>query len=93
MKQAKKLTIFEYELPIKLEKQKEGGYVAICPIWSACYAQGETIEETVNEISSVATSLIELYKEEEMKIPLKLIKSSQKAESSLSLTFPVIVSN
>lgn len=80
--------VFEYELPIKIEPQKEGGYVVICQKWSACYAQGDTIDEAVLEITAVAQSLIELYKEEGLKIPLKVQK--EKGVTNL-LTVPVIV--
>lgn len=70
MKKHKKLTIAEYELPIVIKEEKEGGYVATCPLWVDCYAQGESVEEAINEISYVAFSLIKLYKEEEARIPL-----------------------
>lgn len=64
--------VAQYDLPIKIEPQKGGGYLAFCPIWSDCYAQGDTIDEAVLEITSVAQSLIDLYKEEDLKIPLKV---------------------
>lgn len=84
MKQA----VFEYELPIEVESQSEGGFVAKCPIWPACYAQGETFDEAVLEITAVAQSLIELSKEEGLDIPLKL---RQERTSIDPLTVPVIV--
>lgn len=86
LKQTKKVS--EYELPIKIEPQKEGGYVVVCPKWSDCYAQGDTVDEAVLEITAVAQSLIELYKEEGFKIPLKVQKEKGVANP---LTVPVIV--
>jgi len=86
MKQ-KTLEIFEYELPVKIEKDKYGGYVASSPKWKDCYAQGDTIDEVVSEITGVAASLIELYKEEDLKVPLK--SSSKK---SFVFNIPVITS-
>lgn len=86
LKQTKKVS--EYELSIKIQPQKEGGYVVICPEWSACYAQGDTVDEAVLEITAVAQSLIELYKEEGLKIPLK--KQREKGVAN-PLTVPVIV--
>lgn len=80
--------VSQYELPVKIEPQEEGGFVATCPVWQDCYAQGETIDETVLEITAVAQSLIELYREEEKKIPLKLQKQR---DISDSLNIPVIV--
>ncbi len=64
MRNKKILTIHEYELPVTLEKAAEGGFIAQCTRWRDCYAQGETIEEAINELTSVASSLIELYREE-----------------------------
>ena len=63
--------VLEYELPIQIRPQKDGGFVVTCPVWSDCYAQGDTLDEAVLEITAVAQSLIELYKEEGLKIPLK----------------------
>ncbi len=80
--------VSEYELPIKIVPQKEGGYVVICPKWSDCYAQGDTVDEAVLEVTAVAQSLIELYKEEGLKIPLK--KQKEKGVAN-SFTVPVIV--
>lgn len=93
MKNAKTLTIQEYELPILIKEQPEGGFLASCPKWQDCYAQADTIEEAINEISYVASSLIELYKEEELPIPLKLKKTSQKSALNLTFKFPLVVSN
>lgn len=62
--------VLEYELPIKIESQKEGGYLAKCPIWVNCYAQGDTMDEVILEITAVAQSLIDIYKEDGLKIPL-----------------------
>lgn len=86
LKQTKKVS--EYELPIKIVPQKEGGYVVICSKWADCYAQGDTINEAVLEITAVAQSLIELYKEEGLRIPLN--KQKEKGTTSF-FTVPVIV--
>lgn len=88
----KTLNIQEYELPITINEEKEGGFIASCPLWKDCYAQGETIEEAINEISYVASSLIELYQEEDLKIPLKLKKTEKNQGKGFSLKFPLIVS-
>ncbi len=78
---------FEYELPIEVETQKVG-FVVRCPIWKDCYAQGDTLDEAILEVTAVAQSLIELYKEEDLKIPLKIQKTSS-VDSPISI--PVIV--
>ncbi|HBL51628.1 MAG: hypothetical protein A3D24_00800 [Candidatus Blackburnbacteria bacterium RIFCSPHIGHO2_02_FULL_39_13] len=81
--------ISEYELPLKIEPQKKGGYVVVCTKWSDCYAQGDSIDEAILEVTAVAQSLIELYEEEGLKIPLKL----QNRKGKSSLTVPVIVAS
>jgi len=92
MSNNKSLQIQEYELPITIGEEKEGGFTAICSTWQDCYAQGETVEDVINEISYVASSLIELYKEEDKKIPLKLKNTAQKESKGFSLNLPLIVS-
>jgi len=86
----KNLTIFEYELPVTVEKDKDG-YVATCPLWDACFAQGDTLEEAINEISYVASSLVELYKEDGLVIPLELKETKKQKSSSFSFNFPLII--
>lgn len=87
----KSLTISEFELPV-IFKEEDHSFIAKCPNWTDCYAQGDTLEEAINEISYVASSLIELYKEEGLKIPLKLKNTSNKSINNLSFTFPLIIS-
>lgn len=82
--------VSRYELPITIDSQKGGGLLASCAIWKDCYAQGETIDEAVLEIIAVAQSLIELYKEEGLKIPLKL-RDEKNLESPLLM--PIIVAS
>lgn len=90
--QKKTLNIQEYELPITIQEEKEGGFTAICSLWEDCYAQGDTIEEVINEISYVASSLVELYTEEDMEIPLRLKKTEKNQSRGLNLNIPLIVS-
>lgn len=88
LRQTKK--VLEYKLPVEIKPQKDGGFVAICPDWSDCYAQGDTVDEAILEITAVAQSLIELYKEERLGIPLKLQKENGLANL---FTIPVIVTS
>ena len=81
--------VLEYQLPIKVTSQKGGGFVITCPIWNDCYAQGDTIDEAILEITAVAQTLIEFNNEENKKMPLKPQK--KKGLDNLSQV-PVIVS-
>jgi len=80
--------VLEYELPVKIQPQN-GGYFAFCPKWKDCYAQGDTVEEALSEINLVAQTLIEIYQEEEMKIPLCMEESPLKVEEIINI--PVFV--
>ena len=92
MKDKKTLSIAEYELPVTIHME-DGVFIAQCPKWEDCYAQGNSLEEAINEISYVASSLIELYQEEDLKIPLNLKNYSEKPSNNIRFTFPLVVSN
>lgn len=88
----KTLQIHKYELPITVKREKDGHFIAQCNEWQDCYAQGDSVEQVMSEISNVATSLIQLYNEEDLSIPLKQVITTQKSKSSFKLNFPLIVS-
>ena len=83
--------IFEYELPIKVSKASSQ-FFAACPVWDDCYAQSDTVENVINEIVAVATSLIELYKEEDLEIPLERSPRARVIHQQTTVKVPVLVS-
>lgn len=80
--------VFEYELPVKVSKADEG-FFARCPVWPDCYAQGDTVENVINEIVAVAASLIELYKEEDLEVPLTRAPRAKVIHSQATVKVPV----
>lgn len=46
-----------YNYTVLLEKEQDGGYHAFCPVFKGCHSQGDTFEESVENI----TEAIELY--------------------------------
>jgi len=48
-----------YNFTAIIKKEDEGGFHAFCPALSGCHTQGETFEETVNNIEDA----IKLYLE------------------------------
>lgn len=80
--------VLEYELPVKIQSQN-GGYFAFCPLWKDCYAQGDTIEEAISEINLAAQTLIEIYQEERMEVPLVMEKSPLRIKEIINI--PVFV--
>jgi predicted RNase H-like HicB family nuclease len=59
--------------PIKytviLEPADEGGYVVSCPALPGCISQGDTLEETLENIKEAILLVIEVLQEEEEQIP------------------------
>ncbi len=79
----------QYCLPVEIKK--EGKYfLATCPVWKDCYAQGKTLDEATAEMIAVAASLIDLYNDEDLKIPLsKASKSAVPETNKFSFDVPV----
>ena len=55
--------------PVIIYPCEEGGYVAEIPSLKGCLAQGETIEETLNELEEVFQLWIETAKKNNDSIP------------------------
>jgi len=59
----------EYRFTILIEPCEEGGYFAMCPAFPGCHVEGETYEETLNEMRAAIDAFIEDYREENEPIP------------------------
>jgi len=46
-----------YNYTVLLEKEQDGGYHAFCSVLRGCHSQGDTVEESIENI----TEAIELY--------------------------------
>lgn len=77
--------VLEYILPVKVKPQKEG-YLAYSPAWEDCYAQGVSIEEAVSEINRAAQTLVEIYREEGMEIPLKSVEKDTQLTKTINVS-------
>ena len=55
--------------PFVIYPSQEGGYVAEIPALKGCLAQGETLEETLDELSAVAELWIESARHSGAKLP------------------------
>ena len=47
------------QLPVIVEKDEDGFYVAECPVLRSCYTQGKTIDEALHHIREVIALLLE----------------------------------
>jgi predicted RNase H-like HicB family nuclease len=83
-------TVKAFQLPIEITREGDH-FIAHCPRWKDCYAQGKSIDEATTEIIAVASSLIELYQEEELSIPLVQNKSST-TSAKISFDVPIFSS-
>jgi len=46
-------------LPILVEKDEDGFYVAECPVFEGCYSQGRTLDEALKNIRKVIHLVLE----------------------------------
>ena len=60
-----------YELQVVIELDEDGRYVAWCPALEACYTQGDTFEEAMENIQDVMTMCLEELREERKKVELR----------------------
>lgn len=59
----------EYKYTIILEREDEGGYHAFCPALPGCHTQGDTYDETLENIKDAIKLYIESLKAHKEPIP------------------------
>ncbi len=64
-------------MPLVIEKDSDGFYVAECPVFEGCYSQGATIDEAVKNIREVISLILEEKDEQ------KILKDYSPQEISL----------
>ena len=47
------------QLPLFVEKDKQGFYVVECPLFDGCYSQGKTLDEAIKNIREVIHLILE----------------------------------
>ena len=67
----RRLNLKKYSLQVVIEQDEDGIFIAECPALHACYAQGDTYEEAIENVKDVIAMCIEELKEEKKKINLK----------------------
>jgi predicted RNase H-like HicB family nuclease len=58
-----------YNYTVILEKESDGGYHASCPMLKGCHSQGDTFEETIDNITEAIELYIESLKADNQSIP------------------------
>lgn len=60
----KSLKILLY--PVAIEPCEEGGYFVSCPVLQGCHAEGETIEEAIDNLKDII-KIVSEYKQKHIK--------------------------
>jgi len=58
-----------YLLKVEVEPLEDGRYLAICPDFQGCHAEGDTVAEALENLEDVARIIIELCKEKDLPLP------------------------
>jgi predicted RNase H-like HicB family nuclease len=64
-----KIRTTTYKLPVVIEKDEDGFFVADCPELQGCHAQGKTIEEAITNIRDAIKLNLKVLKEERHELP------------------------
>jgi len=56
-------------IPVDIEPLEEGGYLAVCEAIQGCHAEGDTVDEALENLKDVARMLLELRKEDGLPPP------------------------
>ncbi len=59
----------EYSYTVIIEREEPGGFHAFCPALRGCHSQGETYEETLNNIKEAVQLYIESLKAHSEPVP------------------------
>ena len=68
---AKKSQAKVYHLQVVVEIDEDGRYVAWCPALKACYTQGDTYEEAMENVRDVIAMCLEELRDEKKTIDLR----------------------
>jgi antitoxin HicB len=61
-----------YKLPLVLEPQPEGGYVATCPLLPELITEGDTVQDALQNANDALAAIIEGLKELNKALPPSL---------------------
>jgi len=62
-------TVRFHNYKVIIEECEEGGFYAECPAFPGCHVEGETYEETINEMKEAVKNFIEDYSSRNEEIP------------------------
>lgn len=65
----KNMTKRKHEFQVIIEQVEAGSFVAECPALKACYTQGRTYEEVIENIKDVIARCLEGFRKKGKRIP------------------------
>ncbi len=68
-----------YKLPLVLEPQPEGGYTATCPLLPELITEGDTLQESLDNVKDALAALLEAYDELGQPVPAVLREAATNA--------------
>jgi Uncharacterized conserved protein len=72
LKYQEKLKIIKGNTEYELEPAEEGGYIANVPLYPSCVSQGETLEETLDNIEDALLGCLAAARDLNLPIPQEL---------------------
>ena len=52
-----------YKLPLVLEPQPEGGYTVACPLLPELITEGDTVQESLDDVKDALAAILEAYEQ------------------------------
>jgi len=59
----------QYVLEVEIEQLEDGRYIADCPEFEGCHAEGDTPSEALENLEDVARIIIDLCREKGLPLP------------------------
>ncbi len=67
----------QYVLEVEIERLEDGRYIADCPEFEGCHAEGDTPSEALENLEEVARMVIDLCREKGLPLPPEFGESSE----------------
>ena len=66
----------QYVLEVEIEQLEDGRYIADCPDFEGCHAEGDTPADALENLEEVARVIIDLCREKGLPLPPEYDESS-----------------
>jgi len=70
-------TLKQYVLEVEIERLEDGRYIADCPDFEGCHAEGDTPADALSNLEEVARMIIDLCREKGLPLPPEYEESGE----------------